>query len=186
VTDRDWRPQHRRAITLATERVETLGSDDLTRPTPCVGWRLADLLAHMIGQHHGFTQAVRSGGAPAEAYAPVPFDQHVWRECVDGLVDAFATADLDQPVLLIELGTAPVTIRYAVAAQLLDTVVHNWDIARAVGLDFVPPAELLAATAAVAATIPDTARGPGRAFADRLPQANAPWLDLLAAVGRHP
>jgi uncharacterized protein (TIGR03086 family) len=176
---------HRSALALAAAQVGTLRPDDLTSPTPCAGWRLADLLAHMIGQHHGFADAIRASGAPAEAYAPVPFDQEAWRSSVDLLVDAVATADLDQRVLVTELGTTPVAIRYAVAAQLLDTVVHTWDVARAVGLNFVPPPDLLAATAAVAEAIPDTARGPGRAFASRLPRPNSPWPDLLASVGRH-
>jgi hypothetical protein len=64
-------------------------------------------------------------------------------------------------------------------------VVHTWDIAQALGVEYVPPPDVLAATAALAATIPDQAHGPQRAFASRLPQTGAPCPDTLALVGRH-
>ena len=69
----DLRAQHREALQAADDLIRRVTDDDLTRPTPCAAWTLADLLAHMVGQHVGFAAAARDGDAPRSAYAPVPF-----------------------------------------------------------------------------------------------------------------
>jgi uncharacterized protein (TIGR03086 family) len=183
----DLRSLHHQALAIADTYVADLLSADLSRATPCEGWSLADLLAHMIGQHRGFAQAMRHGDAPAEAYAPVRFQPAEWRESVDDLVAAFAEADLDQPVVEIELAPVPLPARRILAAQLIDTVVHTWDIAQARGSEFVPPDDLLAVSAEIAAGIPDQAygaAGTGAAFGQRLPLTGDRWADTLALVGR--
>jgi uncharacterized protein (TIGR03086 family) len=175
---------HAVALELAGGQVSALRPDDLGRPTPCAGWSLGDLLAHMIGQHLGFAQAVRESDAPAGAYRPVPFDLEAWNRSVGELRDAFAEADVDASAVAVELAPTPLPIGTLVAAQLLDTVVHTWDIAESVGVDFRPPEDVLAATAAIAAAIPDRAFGPDRAFASRLPADGDGWKRTLALVGR--
>ena len=175
---------HSDALTLADRQVSTLRPDDLELPTPCAGWSLGELLAHMIGQHHGFAQAVREHTAPADAYRPVPFEPSVWQDSVRALRDAFATADPHASAVAVELTPTPLPIEQLVAAQLLDTVVHTWDIAASVGAEFRPPDELLAATAAIAEAIPDRAFGPGHAFAVRLTVEGDAWQRTLALVGR--
>jgi uncharacterized protein (TIGR03086 family) len=185
VTTADYRDLHRSALAAAGGYVEGLRGGDQVRATPCRGWLLSDLLAHMIGQHQGFAQAVRAGSAPVEAYRPVRFEPVLWRTSVDALIAAFSAADLDDQAVAIELDVAPIAIARIVAAQLLDTVVHTWDIAQAVGAEYIPQPGLLAATAALASAIPDQARGPQRAFARSLPRTGDPWPDTLALVGRH-
>jgi uncharacterized protein (TIGR03086 family) len=180
----DLRLLHRDSLALADRYVVDLAESDWSRPTPCAGWSLADLLAHMIGQHRGFAEATRTLDAPAEAYAPVPWSPVAWRASVDELVTAFADAELGAQAVAVELTTTPLPIAQLVAAQLLDTVVHTWDIAQSVGVEFVPPDDLLAATAAIAAAIPDRAYGPGRAFVSRLPVDGDTWARTLALVGR--
>ncbi len=177
---------HARALAVADEHVAQLGPGDLSRPTPCAGWSLDDLLAHMIGQHLGFALAVRELTAPAEAYRPVPFDPPAWDHSVRELRAAFAAADLTGSAVAAELAPSPLPISQLVAAQLLDTVVHTWDIAESVGVDFAPPDQVLAATAAIAEAVPDRAFGPGRAFAARLPPGGDTWQRTLALVGRRP
>ena len=180
----DLRALHGEALTVADEHVSRVRPEDLARSTPCAGWELGDLLAHMIGQHRGFARAVRELDAPAEAYQPVPFDRPAWHDSVHDLRRALAAADLSARAVAIELTSTPLPVGQLVAAQLLDTVVHTWDIAQSLRIDFVPPPDLLAATAALAAEIPDRAFGPGRAFAARLPADGDAWQRLLALVGR--
>jgi uncharacterized protein (TIGR03086 family) len=175
---------HAAALALADVQVSELRTADLDRPTPCADWSLGDLLAHMIGQHHGFARAARELTAPAEAYRPVSFDAATWAHSVRELLDAFAGADLNGNAVAIELAPAPLPISQLVAAQLLDTVVHTWDIAESVGVGFTPPEDVLAATASIAAGIPDRAFGPGRAFATRLPADGDTWQRTLALIGR--
>jgi uncharacterized protein (TIGR03086 family) len=184
----DLRDLHRLALDDAEALVARVGERDLHLPTPCAGWTLADLLAHMIGQHLGFAAAVRDGTAPREAYAPHPFTRELWERSVSALVDAFAHADLGGEVVLIEISPDPRPVTFAVGAQLLDTVVHAWDVAQALGQPYVPSAELAAAVARAAAVVPDDERRrrPGAAFAPALADAGSDWERALARLGRDP
>jgi uncharacterized protein (TIGR03086 family) len=182
----DLRMLHRDALALADESVSQVRATDLVRPSPCSGWSLGDLLAHMIGQHYGFARAARGQDAPREAYEPVPFEPATWLASVHELRDAFAVADPRSPVVLTELAPEPLPFEQVVAAQLIDTVVHTWDVAQSIGRDFRPPDDLAAAASAIAERIPDRAYGTGRAFARRLPTDGDGWQRTLALVGRRP
>lgn len=182
----DARTQHRSALVLATGYVGRVEAADLSRSTPCAGWTLADLLAHMVGQHLGFAAAVGDGDAPKAAYAPVPFTPDRWAESVEALTAAFAGADVEGHAVEIEFSPDPLPIPVLVGAQLLDTVIHTWDVARSLGQDFVPPPDLAAAVLRIAETIPDDGRReqPGAAFAHALPATGEPWERALALLGR--
>jgi uncharacterized protein (TIGR03086 family) len=182
----DLRRLHHDAIDGATAFVDTIGPDDLDRETPCAGWRLCDLLAHMIGQHLGFARAVTDGDAPPGAYQPVAFGLPEWRDSVEQIETAFAQADPQRTVVELELSPDALPLAVVIAAQLLDTVIHTWDLATALGREFVPTADLLAPVAAMALAIPDSAYGPGRAFAGRLPDRGSEWDRTLSSVGRQP
>src|SRR2546430_5256397 len=60
----DVRPFHRAAVLASVDVVSVVTRDDLRRPTPCAGWNLLDLLAHMTAQHHGFAAAARGIDSP--------------------------------------------------------------------------------------------------------------------------
>jgi uncharacterized protein (TIGR03086 family) len=185
--DTDPRPRHRAALDAADAHVRRVTAEDLGRPTPCSAWNLADLLAHMVGQHLGFATAVRDGTAPRAAYAPQPYTLERWERSVSTLRAAFAQADLDAAAVLIEISPDPRPVRWAVGAQLLDTVVHTWDVACALGTSYVPSAELVAAVAQGAAAVPDTGRGrPGAAFGPVGPAHGSAWERALAQLGRDP
>src|ERR1700712_1472683 len=65
-----FRPHHRSAVLKSVDVVDTVGIEDLNRPTPCSGWNLADLLAHMTIQHRGFAAAARGSGADPDVWRP--------------------------------------------------------------------------------------------------------------------
>ncbi|WP_415795013.1 maleylpyruvate isomerase N-terminal domain-containing protein, partial [Mycolicibacterium frederiksbergense] len=52
-------PSHRTAVLHSVAIVEAVTASDLDLPTPCAGWTVADLLAHMTVQHRGFAASVR-------------------------------------------------------------------------------------------------------------------------------
>ena len=89
---------HHRALDLAAELVATVRPADLGRPTPCAGWDLGALLAHMTGQNHGFADALR-GGTDVAAYAPVP-GLGAWPGSVADLLDAVEHPRTDAVLLL--------------------------------------------------------------------------------------
>src|ERR1700736_5927253 len=64
----DVRPLHRTAVLASVDVVGAVTANDLRRPTPCEGWSLADLLAHMTVQHHGFAAAARGAGAESAVW----------------------------------------------------------------------------------------------------------------------
>ena len=130
----DYRPLHRRALDQAGQVLAGIVPADLARSTPCAGWDLSTLLRHMIGQNHGFADAVEFGDASLEAFAHRGFPpgglQDAWLASADRLRTAFASAPLDRLVKLAEIRPDewfPVAI--AVGFQLLDTVIHTWDVA---------------------------------------------------------
>lgn len=163
---------------------------DLVRPTPCAAWDLAALLAHVVGQHRGFAAAARDGDAPDEAYAPVPFSPESFTTSADVLLEAFAALDDGAEVREVELAPTPLPAGVVVGAQLLDSAVHAWDVARALGRPYRPDDEVVDAVLAVARSVPDDERRerPGSAFARSLPPASADdaWVHVLTLLGRDP
>src|SRR5258705_7784221 len=63
LTDHDIRSVHRVAVMSSVEVVNNVTPKDLHRATPCDGWNLSHLLAHMTVQHRGFAAAARGDGA---------------------------------------------------------------------------------------------------------------------------
>lgn len=143
----------------------------------------------MVGQHVGFTEAVRLGEAPAGMYSPVPFTPQAWRTSANALIGAFADADLDTRVLAVELDPVRrLPISFLVSAQFLDTVVHTWDVAAALGELFTPPAAVADSVLRLAMAIPDDDRRDRAhaAFAHALAAKGTPWEQVLALLGREP
>ncbi len=178
----------RQAVTEMAPIVAQVDTGDLSRSTPCAGWDLGQLLAHMLGQNRGFAAAVAAGTAEKSAYAPAPFDQQSWTESVDGLLEAFDGAGDDDQILLVELlPTERLPLQFVIGAQLLDTVVHTWDVASALDVVFTPSPQLVAPILAMAEGIPDDDKRlePGSAFAPALPAPpDGDWGRLLALLGR--
>ena len=183
----DLRALHRRALDDTTALLADLTPADLDRPTPCADWDLRALLAHMVGQNDGFAAAVADPETPASAFAPGPPDG--WEKSAHALAEAFAAAPLDREVRLAELH--PIhrfPIPTVVGIQLIDAVVHAWDVATALGRTYRPDDELLAAAVAITAMIPaEGGRGePGSAFGEVVPpaQPDDEWVAVLAHLGR--
>ena len=185
----DYVQLHRDAIDVASTYVDRITDDDLTRATPCADWDLRQLLEHMVGQHVGFATVVRDGAADADAYRPLAFTAASWQRSVEDMVDAFASADLDAEVVEVELHpTRPLPIGVLVQAQFLDTVVHTWDVAAALGESYTPPADVVDAVLRIAEPIPDDERRerPGAAFAHAVATGTTPWERTLGLLGRDP
>lgn len=136
---------YRVALDDATEIVDTVTADALQAPTPCRDWDLRQLLAHMIGQNEGFATAVSTGDAPESDYErdTIGFEElpGAWARSTDALRAAFGAADPESTVQIRPYGDVPV--RHALTMQVLDTIVHSWDVAAALGQDYRPNDELV-------------------------------------------
>ena len=171
---------------------------DLTRPTPCAAWDLADLLAHMTAQHRGFAAAARGEGADLAHWKtgppPGPDAAVRYTEEAERVIAAFAAVeDPQQPLVLPEFTRdRTFSATRALGFHCLDYVVHAWDVARTLDLPYEPGPELLAAVLPIARAVPDGAPrlAPGSAFAPALAPAHDATHDvdpltlLLARLGR--
>lgn len=181
---------HRRATELLSEQVEAVTEADLSRPTPCQGWDLRQLMAHQIGQNHGFAETMRGHETPLDAFACIDPVPGAWRASVDEVTTAFASVDPDALVLQPEIKADE---RYRAGMlmtfHLLDCVIHGWDVAMTLGRDYVPDDDLVAATARVAAGIPDGASRelPSSPFKPSVSDVGSNlWAQTLAMTGRDP
>ena len=164
LTNQDLRSVHRIAVLASVDVVNHVTPQDLHRATPCDGWDLSQLLAHMTVQHHGFAAAARGGGAdlarwdtatvadavatdPARAYAAAAAD----------VLEAFADAGvLDASFALPEFGPgAAFPGDQAIGFHFVDYVVHGWDAARAIDTPFTLPDDVISAVLPLVFAVPD-------------------------------
>lgn len=185
----------RRAVAVSVGAVARLRPDDLERPTPCADWTLADLLAHMTVQHHGFAAAAEGRGADPEAWRARPLDADpvaAYTAAASRVATAFgADGVLDRPFALPEFGDgAEFPGRQAIRFHLVDYVVHGWDVARSLGAGVELDDDVLDAALTVAEMVPDGEQRllPGAPFRPGVPvAADAPTLDrVVALLGRSP
>jgi uncharacterized protein (TIGR03086 family) len=163
-TNEDLRPLHRRAVEASVDVVASVTVDDLARPTPCSGWSLADLLAHMTVQHHGFAASARGNGADLEIWRPARVADVVatdpvgtYTAAATDLLDACnAQGALDAVFALPEFGPdATVPGAMAIGFHFVDYVVHGWNVARSIDVPFALPADVVRAVLPVALGVPD-------------------------------
>ncbi|GGU39987.1 TIGR03086 family metal-binding protein [Nocardioides albus] len=164
-------------------------TDDLSRPTPCDGWDLADLFGHMVGQNLGFAAAVADGDAPVTSYASVAVSaenlSQRWQDSATRVRDAFAAADPETTIHLAEFGFRP-TVTVALGMQLLDAAVHAWDVATTLGITYRPNEETVAHVHDMARQIASSPSGTP-VFATPLPTSGDDhWNDALRLLGRDP
>jgi uncharacterized protein (TIGR03086 family) len=160
----DVRPLHRTAVLASVDVVGAVTANDLSRPTPCAGWSLADLLAHMTVQHHGFAAAARGAGAEPAVWEAANMSDAVAADPVGtyaaaaaDVLDAFAADGvLDAAFALPEFGpgaTFPGAL--AIGFHFVDYVVHGWDVARAIDAPFEMPADVVVGVLPFVLAVPD-------------------------------
>ncbi|MFF5210325.1 TIGR03086 family metal-binding protein [Streptosporangium sp. NPDC000396] len=191
----DIRELNRRAVHASMELVAKATAEDLGRPTPCAGWTLADLLAHMIAQHRGFAAAAQGAGADPEAWQVPPVGDDavsVYTTAAEHVLAAFAEDGvLDREFALPEFGrglTFPATT--AIGFHFIDYLVHSWDVAQSLGVAFTAEPALVEAAWPIAQAVPDDERRrrPGAAFQPSVtaPEEATRFDQILALLGRSP
>jgi uncharacterized protein (TIGR03086 family) len=184
----------RRAVRASVDLVSGIQRSDLGRATPCAGWSLADLLAHLTAQHRGFAAAATGHGEDPAAWAlPAATEEPVaaYRAAAATLLEAFDGLRDGDSLALPELtADGPFDALTAVRFHLVDYAVHGWDLARS--LDTTPrlDEDVLDAALAIALAVPDdpARRGPGGPFrpAVPLPDGTSTLDRMVAALGRSP
>ncbi len=179
------------AVAVRTSVDLVAQAQDFDVATPCAGWALGDLVAHMTVQHHGFATA--TAGNPFD-WEPAPLGEDpigAYREAAQHVLLTFAAPDvLDRKVLLPELSPdRPFSAAQAMSFHFIDYVVHSWDVAKALNVPVTFSEDLLDAAMVVALATPGgPARlAPGAAFGPEVPATGATGLDeIVALLGRSP
>ncbi|MBB5807068.1 uncharacterized protein (TIGR03086 family) [Saccharothrix ecbatanensis] len=177
---------NRSALDLNLKLMADLEESHLDLPTPCAGWTVYELLRHQVEGTLAFAAAVR-GTAPEPAAGEDMVD--AYRVAADTATEAFGAdgvleREAEFPGYGIRSG------KTLVAGHFVDTLVHVWDLCRAIGVDSTLDTELATAAFRMARHYPMTpdVRGPGAAFA--LPvdvPEDAPITDrLVGLLGRSP
>jgi uncharacterized protein (TIGR03086 family) len=191
----DIRELDRSAVRYSVELTDQASAADLIRSTPCVGWSLGDLLAHMTAQHRGFAAAARGHGDDLANWALPPVDADLiahYRGAAGDVLDAFAAVEsLADRWTLPELSPElTFSAGRAIGFHFIDYLVHGWDVARSLDLPYEPPDGLTAAALPIAEAVPDVERRlqPGAAFAPRLaiPDRVSTMDHILLLLGRAP
>ena len=164
LTNQDVRSFHRTAVLASVEIVNRVTLADLPRPTPCAGWDLAQLLAHMTVQHQGFAAAARGHGADLARWDAAAVADAVRADPVDtysaaaaDVLEAFADdSALEASFALPEFGPgAEVPGATAIGFHFVDYVVHGWDVARAIDAPFTLPVDVITAVMPLVLAVPD-------------------------------
>lgn len=193
VTGTDIVELDRIAVYEALRVVELAQDEDWERDTPCAGWDLRQLVAHMAAQHHGFAAAARGAGGD-RVYWQEPEDMsdpaRTHRAAAAAVLASFAEPGAtEREFALPELG-ASFPGRTAIGFHFIDYVVHAWDVAAALGVKPDLPKDVLDIALVVARLVPTdpAGRGPGFAFAPPLdvPPGADPLDETLRLLGRTP
>ena len=186
----DLRP----TTTILAELVRGVRDDQLSGPTPCPAYSVADLLDHIGGLALAFASAARKDSL--EGHAPSADGSRL----EDGFRDRIAAdlADLGEAWLepgaydgLTMAGPVELPADQAALVALDEVTVHAWDLAVATGQPYpADPAAVEAARAFVAGFEPPPggAADGGGLFGPPVPVApDAPALDqLIGETGRDP
>jgi uncharacterized protein (TIGR03086 family) len=171
--------------------VGAITADQLDNPTPCTEMDVRKLRDHVLGWLTVFAAgyADPEGKAPQENLdgytAPADAAAEVTR-AADLLTGALRDGAAERP---LKLGEAAMPGEMALGMILWEYQMHGWDLARATGQDWSPPAAASEESLGFAPNMltPDY-QGEGKAFAPRISVPDqAPPLDrLLGLSGRDP
>jgi uncharacterized protein (TIGR03086 family) len=183
-----------KAVHTSVDLLAKLTDQDLDRLTPCRGWTLYGLLAHMTSQHHGFASSARGEADLAQWRTRSLGDDPVatYRAAADDVLEAFAADDLaDRKVVLPEFSlTMTLPALQAVGFHLVDYVVHAWDVARSLDLPVEFEPDVLEAALGIARAVPNDASrlAPGAAFAPAVDsiEGGSTLDEIVALLGRSP
>jgi uncharacterized protein (TIGR03086 family) len=194
----DIRARFERASAGFARLLRGVGPAQWDQRTPCPEWTVRNLVNHMaagnlnyVGLVHGATAAEFLARRDTDVLGTDPVG--VFAGSVRACAAAFAEPGaLDR---LVDYPFGTVTGRQALAVRTADSVIHTWDLARAIGADERLDPELVAwlddHVAEIYAGLPEmpvSARTTNGFFAPaRMPGADATQQDrLLLLMGRTP
>jgi uncharacterized protein (TIGR03086 family) len=177
-----------RASAFFGEQVRAVGDDDWSSPTPCQGWDVRTVVAHVV-VGDAQVPVVLSGGSveQVEHFDASILGTHplaTWRGTALAAIRAFAAPDALQKRYAHPVGN--VRGRTIIGFRITDSLVHGWDVATALGHDVLLDPDIVEYCLdfwfPMAATLPSS----GHFAPAVMPPDDAPaGTRLLALLGRH-
>ncbi len=177
-----------RSIGYTLGSLQLVTADAMTRPSPCDGWDLSDLLAHMNDSLKALHEAGDVGHvqlAAAMNYGDPDRDPvATLRNRACSMLGAWASHE-DREWITVD--GFPVTGGVVTATGALEITVHGWDVAKTLGCTRPIPRPLAEELLPLARLLVTEADRPSR-FAAELTTAPfaGPDVRLLAFLGREP
>ncbi len=186
--DHDVLERYDAAVAGFRRALGAVGADMWSAPTPCTDWDVRALTNHVCGEQL-WLAALVGGQSMAEAASSLDGDL-----LGDDPVATYAQAADDARAALealpslsvtVDLSGGPTSVQRYCDEVGADTLIHTWDLARAVGADERLPADLLDVAASVVEPWlkPEGIPGVLAARVDVPDDADA-QTKLLAALGR--
>lgn len=132
--------------------------DDLTIPTPCPGWTAKELVEHVVGGTSYYTEAW-GGKVPELADDIDPAARY--RALAAALAETCRRPGVLEQVVPSPLGSGEIPATMMLGIYTADTLIHTWDLARAVGTDVQLDQDLLQRTWEAMIPIEGALRRPG-------------------------
>jgi uncharacterized protein (TIGR03086 family) len=168
--------------------VARLTAEDLARPTPCVGWHVNQLLNHTLGECQMMT-LVNQGGTSGNDRGDLVGDgsglSDLWARLGEENIASWRASGLDGTRTYF-YGTFPAGASAVI--NLGEVLVHTWDLAQGIDVDFQVDPGQAALVHGLYAAIPLDGMRKGGMLAPEVPvPADASIGDrMLGLLGRQP
>jgi uncharacterized protein (TIGR03086 family) len=177
-----------RALAYTRVMLADVRAADLDRPTPCAGWPLARLLAHMEDALDAFTEAA-SGRVEVDPVPETSSRVEALKEKACALLGAWTAArpahhaDRER----VQVGDGGVDAPLLVATAALEVTLHGWDVGQATGRRAPIPGDLARGLLPLARQVIEESDRGSRFGPARAAGADASYDErLLAWTGRDP
>lgn len=141
-----------------TERLAAISTAQWTAPTPCSEWNVRDLVAHVVTTHRRVLATLSGSDAAAvDAEGDLRLQ---WFEANRDVAEA--AEDPESGAAMVRGMSGEQTFGSLVGGLLCtDTLVHTWDLSRAIGHNETLDPDVVTACAAVLAPADNAIRRPG-------------------------
>ena len=168
--------------------VSLVAAEGLSAPTACAGWDVKQLLNHTLGECQMMTMVNRgeqSGNDRGDLVGDGAGLAETWARLGEENVASWRASGLDGDRTYF-YGTFPAGASAVI--NLGEVLVHTWDLARSIGVDFEIEPEQAAVVHGLYAAIPLDGMRKGGMLAAEVPvPADAPIADrMLGLLGRQP
>ena len=173
---------YRRATDDVAAVLSTVAREQLALPTPCSEWSVQNLIDHLTGSTE-YLLAALAGRPPVP---PSETDPGAFAQGVNALLAGLAAPGALDRTCMSPLGFEW-PIAQAVMGTVMDTLIHTWDLATAIGQPVTLDPELVQVCVDMfLPEMPERGRDSGLVGA-AVPVAfdAAPAVRLLGAMGRH-